>query len=646
MQKSVRFLLELAANKNGRLMNPDGQKQVQSERARLMARAGLAAALTVAGLSYVALEGFFYKLPIHPSNQPRVIWLILYGPIACFVLKNMERIRPYDPELADLAKWILAFSDKLKQVVISRFTTISVFLLTGLIGFCVVWIPQFLIQPLWTDHEHVLVMARLWDLGEFPWTAMRTYQFPGEMEIAWLSAKLFGWGYPPGFFLMDMMIMGTLCITLIYWSARQLGHWRYGVLAVIGLISYESTLPFTGVAQRDAHATELAMLAFCLPGVLQKRRLGDVFSGIAFALGMAIRPHVILFVPMIITGIWWSESTESERLQRETGYFRNILKRVLILSASALIAGLIFFEPVLGQWRTPEFLAALQFPLQQDSAYNRGIFVEWVDAVKTYYVIPRHFWYIIFCIWMVVGSRNKIWKQRGLVLLLIALTGGLYRMVHPVDHGYLKQPLMILECIGLAVLPAWLMIEMKHFQGLTWFAVTGLMLYTGQVESTIYAELSYTPIAYEALLNGTYPPYSPPGCRAGYPNNGNYYHYHWPDWIEADAWLRVESTRETRILNLLSYQPFPSFLGTVDRLPIGRLESLILMNWFTKYDFDSEISKDLENADVGSLVVWDSIRTNPMNIPQLRKSNETIRRLYEKRMDFGEIEFWEKLAPY
>jgi hypothetical protein len=34
-----------------------------------------------------------------------------------------------------------------------------------------------------------------------------------------------------------------------------------------------------------------------------------------------------------------------------------------------------------------------------------------------------------------------------------------------------------------------------------------------------------------------------------------------------------------------------------------------------------------------------------MNIPQLRKSNETIRRLYEKRMDFGEIEFWEKLAP-
>ena len=110
--------------------------------------------------------------------------------------------------------------------------------------------------------------------------------------------------------------------------------------------------------------------------------------------------------------------------------------------------------------------------------------------------------------------------------------------------------------------------------------------------------------------------------------------------------MRVESTRETKILNLLSYQPFPSFLGTVDRLPIGRLESLILMNWFTKYDFDSEISKDLENADVGSLVVWDSIRTNPMNIPQLRKSNETIRRLYEKRMDFGEIEFWEKLAPY
>jgi hypothetical protein len=225
------------------------------------------------------------------------------------------------------------------------------------------------------------------------------------------------------------------------------------------------------------------------------------------------------------------------------------------------------------------------------------------------------------------------------------MTGGVYRMVHPVDHGYLKQPLMILECIGLAVLPAWLMIEMKHFQGLTWFAVTGLMLYIGQVESTIYAELDYTPIAYESLLSGKNPPYSPPGCRAVYPNNGNFYHYHWPDWVQADDWLRVESKRETRILNLLSYQPFPAFLGTVDRLPIGRLESIVLMNWFTKYDFDSEIAKDLENAAVGSLVVWDSVRTNPMNIRQLEKTFGTIGRLYEKRMDFGEIEFWEKLAP-
>jgi hypothetical protein len=70
------------------------------------------------------------------------------------------------------------------------------------------------------------------------------------------------------------------------------------------------------------------------------------------------------------------------------------------------------------------------------------------------------------------------------------------------------------------------------------------------------------------------------------------------------------------------------------------------MNWFTKYDFDTEIAEDLEKAAVGSLVVWDSGRTNPMNIPQLIKTQKTILRLYEKRMDFGEIEFWEKLAPY
>ena len=35
-----------------------------------------------------------------------------------------------------------------------------------------------------------------------------------------------------------------------------------------------------------------------------------------------------------------------------------------------------------------------------------------------------------------------------------------------------------------------------------------------------------------------------------------------------------------------------------------------------------------------------------MNSRQLEKTFDTMGRLYEKRMDFGEIEFWEKLAPY
>jgi hypothetical protein len=628
-------------------MNDEKRNRLKSDRMRLLTRGVLAGLITLGSMLFIAMEGFFYRLPIHPSKQSNVILLMVCGPVTVAVLRRLEQIRKYDSGLADFAKWVLKWTDRFKLLVISQITGFAWVVLLGLIGFCLIWVPEYLVQPLWTDHEHVLVMARLWDLGKFPWTAMHTYQFPGEMEIAWLSAKLFGWGNPKGYFLMDLIIQFVFCLIMMIWAQRQLGHWRYGVFAIAGFILYEATLPFTGIAQRDSHATLFAIMAFCLPGLFQHKKLGDILAGLVIAISVAIRPHSILFMPLILCGIWWSEQTQSSKQSQEKSpEIKAIGKRFLVVLSILAIVGLILFMPIIGLVRTKEFLNALRFPLVQDSNYNRGIFAEWTNAGRDYYRVARHFWFITFSVLMIVSSKSQIWRYRGYVMLIVAISGGLYRMVHPVDHGYLKQPLIILECIGLAVYPAWLVMENSHLPGLTWFSMMGLMIYIGQIDNQFYVEMKYAPIAYESLITGNDLPYSPPGARNAYPNRDVIYHYDWIDWIQAKNWLRIESTKQTKVLNLLTYQPFPPFLATLDRLPIGRLESIVLMNWFTKYDFDSEVVKDLEHAPAGSLVAWDGNRTNVMNYGNLLKTRNTIHQLYSKRAEFGEIEFWEKNAAY
>jgi hypothetical protein len=106
--------------------------------------------------------------------------------------------------------------------------------------------------------------------------------------------------------------------------------------------------------------------------------------------------------------------------------------------------------------------------------------------------------------------------------------------------------------------------------------------------------------------------------------------------------LRENASDSTRILNLLSYHPFPAFVGTVGKLPIGRLESFVMLTWFKRYDFDSEIVRSLESAPSGSIVIWDNERTNPVHIMQIAESARFIRERYVPTARFREIEIWTK----
>lgn len=619
------------------------QPQPKLDWPRLRFRILFASLITVLVLSWVAIEGFLRWLPFHPSNQTIAPWLILIGPLGYLLLRLSIRLRARDSELAQFAETILAICDQTKLFVL-RFSRHGMRLLAVLtIGLCVIWIPEYLVQPLWTDHEHVLIMARFWDKGLFPWTAMMTYQFPGEMEFAWLSARLFGWGNPVGFFLLDMLLKVLLAVILLKWSIRQLGSWHYALLGIIGQLAIELSLPFTNVAQRDTHTVMLAILAITFPGALASQRFATFLSAMAFGFGMAIRPHMIFFLPAVLCGQVWATVTTQGMSQFHRQQWSAVFRSVGLWLGFAALAVPFFLWPILGLKQTPAFLEALRFPFLQDSPYASPPFEDIAYVFRDAYRIPRNFWFFTLSLLMISFPGTARWRYRGMMLVTLGLSGLLYRAIHPVDHGYLRIPMQYLECLGLVIIPAWLVDRSEAIPGLIWLSLAGLTGYIVTVNPVFYVEAGYWPKAVRYLVSGKDPGYSPPGARSAYPVTDWTYHYDWVDWVAASDWLRLETSPETRILNLTSYQPFPPLCGTVDRLPLGRLESIVLMNWFRKYDFEPEMMEQLKNAPAGSLVVWDEYRMNPDNIFRLRNVISTIEKYYQPRVRFGEIEFWEKL---
>ncbi|MFM7132081.1 MAG: hypothetical protein ACKO0V_22250 [bacterium] len=497
-------------------------------------------------------------------------------------------------------------------------------------------------QPLWTDHEHVIIMARLWDKGYFPWTAMRTYQFPGEMQFAWLAAQIGGWGNPVAFYALDLALLFATGMILAFWSGRLFGTWKYAIFAFAGLLAIEISLPFTGTAQRDTHATLITIIAFCLPALSERIKTMTILNAIFFGFALALRPHTILFLPMLFCGflIAFHLKINNQSGNNNFKYYFGILG---IWTISVKLASLLFFSPVIGPVRTREFFSAMQFPLNQTGDYSQPPFAHWLQTYHDAYRVPRHFWFMVMSGVMILSPGNRKWRYYGFLLGFIFITGAIYRAIHPVDHGYLKLPLQFLECIGLIVIPAWLASQQLRMNGLIWFAFCGLTAHIATSSTVLYFEPGYFKPAMKRLINQTEPDYSPPGARAAYPLEDNIYHYNWSDWVQAKSWLALETKPDSHIMNLLTYQPFPPFCATNDRLPIGRLESIVLLNWFRNYDFQPEIIESLKTAPSGSLVIWEADRMNSHNIMQLNKVSEFMSRRFQKRIDFGEIEVWEKL---
>jgi hypothetical protein len=625
-------------------LNPTTTSNATTKARSLLSLFKIAVATTTVITIVVCGEGFFRHYDAHPMNSP-VYWLLAAGPVIDLTVRILGRAGQSNETLAYRASAVRHFGLRSREAILANAHLLRICLLGALAVFGAVWIPEYLVQPIWTDHEHMLVMAQLWNSGEFPWTAMRTYQFPGGMEMAWLSARLFGWGNPVGVYATHLLLMGTVGAVLMKWSKNVLGHWGYGIVGLAALVSVEASLPFTIAAQRDTQTTLILILAMLSPMAFRRRSVGLVASAAAYAFALATRPHGLIFVPLVLCGIFWlrlvgplsPESTEFDE-RYETGFARPI--DVWLIAFFFALA--CFLSPILGPNRTPSFLEAMRFPFSQPGDYSRGAFALWENTVEDMFAYARHILFLVISVSMILVPNRRPWKRTGAVMLLVAFSGGIYRAVHPVDHGYMKVPLQVWECLALSIFFAWVVSKARTEFAFTWFSAFGYLAMFAVPTLPLYVNLQEWRDSVTRLVNETPMPNAPPGASHAYPREPNRYHYGWSDWMHATAWLRAETDRDTRILNLLSFQPYPAFLGTLGRMPLGRLESLVMLNWFEKYDFDTEIIESLRQAPSGSLVIWDSDRTNSDNRAQIARSSVVIRELFREKARFGEIEIWQK----
>ncbi len=600
--------------------------------------------IAVSVLILLTLDAYFWSSPVHPVNSP-IEWLFINVILADGAVLMIGRYGLKSRLSRKFSTFVRRASRITRRFLFERRTMIARSIPWALFAFAVLWVPEYLVQPLWTDHEHMLVMAHFWDRGDFPWSAMRTYQFPGGMETAWLAARLFGWDEPRGFFAMNLGLIGLAGITMVAWSRRNLGFMAYGFLGFLALTFVEAAQPFTGVAQRDSQSTWLAMTAVLAPSAFRSRNVGLLLSASSLALAVAIRPHALIFVPIVICSILQDRISE-EKFERNR--FRGMLadairSKALCLWLFCFIAGsVIFLSPILGIHRSSAFLEALRFPLTQPGDYSRGAFAFWSFVLEDSLSRQRNLLFLLFCIAMIVVEKAPKWRCLAIGLLAIFACVVIYRAAHPVDHGYMKLPMQFWTCLGVMVFPAWLISKFRSIPTFSWISFLGGVAILSMTPTPLFVSFEDWPAAVRDLAGIRPLEHSPPGAQYAYPPPPVEYHYTWTDTKAAERWINENSSDSTRILNLLSYHPYPAFLGTLGKLPIGRLESFVMLSWFKRYDFDSEILESLESAPRGSLVIWDNERTNPVHHKQIGKSTRFIRDRFVPAARFREIEIWIK----
>jgi hypothetical protein len=481
------------------------------------------------------------------------------------------------------------------------------------------WVPQYLTWPWWADHDVFATMARSWDAGLLPYRDTLCNNFPGTIYLFWGLGRAFGWGNTAAFYAFDAALVVGFAGLTVAWSVRRFGLALPGLVGAGAFLSYFLGLDFSQAAQRDGQATILAVGALLIvqgwPG-----RAGRLASASAMAIGLAIRPQVVLLLPA-----FWPALIEDRTRPRGA-----IVEWHLALAAFSILA----FLPLAMAGVLGDFVRSLRL-VSYGGAYNRVDlgefilrFVAELDPPR-FSIVPA----AILVGYRTLGDSNK--DRRLVASWGLAMLGILfYSPASPGIQQYLDQPRWIVWSVHVAILtriilgavdlsPAWRLLLVTLVIGL------GLQL------RPKYAAPERSFAAIGVLRTGEPPVEWPSGYT--HPHFRLIRLYPWDNYRSALAYLRTSTGPRTRVANILIGVAVTGPLGRISALPA---ESATWLRIVRPEDEPRFITALEQTPD--SVVVWnpDGLDAGlPNNTPAL---SATIRRLYARRAKFGDIEVWDR----
>jgi hypothetical protein len=415
--------------------------------------------------------------------------------------------------------------------------------------------------------------------------------------------------------------------------------------AYVVFLSYYLDQHFEVVAERDWHAALGATLGLLVLEGWPGRR-GRWLSAFLVAAASTIRPHVVLFLPALAYAAATApaESDAGAEPGAQGRFAEDSARRLLEWGFAFGLFVAAGFAPLVVAGVLDDLIRNLRI-VSYGGPYSTFTAARALSILSEEIRHPATAALLIALAFMSLRSPGDL---RGPARAwLVAMLGALaYRPMHPMDHGYLKAPLVLVSSTAWAIPIAGCLRFASdgparlHRSFLALCAIAFLLIEILPGRSPYNCIVSASLEAIRAAATSSSPP-MPPGAWAWF-DTTKQPHYTWEGYSALLRYLRETTGPDTLVANALNNPPFPCVNGPTGRRSPFRVETGVAWMWLVRQDLDEEFARDLEDAGKDSVVVWSPGEIGGQRRIPLPRLARVIRDEYEPEARFGKVEVWRR----
>ncbi len=519
---------------------------------------------------------------------------------------------------------------RVERILAWALTALAAVLISG-------WGANLLSWPWWPDLDTFADLAQGWAEGDPPYKAVAAHSFPGQIYLFAVLGWVFGWGRTWPIYAVDVATLVALGVALARWSRSLSGSTVPGLVGFLAFASYYLGLGYAMVAQRDWQAAVLGSLAVLAiqarPGVRS-----TVVSAGLFAAGLAIRPHIVLWLPGILSAL--REPREPDQAGPDALAWLG--RSGLWALAATAFAGLLLVPLVLNDMLGP--LAANLRRLAAPSAYGGSAGPwKWLANMAGQALEFRTLGVAAGILALRAGG-DRVGRAAGTWLVVLACVWW-YSPISPAPHEYLSIPLRLVSAVGLTALLCLAYVRYRDRAPGLVLALTFAALAVAIDGRPAHCLFRPAVDGLRSLAAGGDPAQTP----SGYQSIGQFFaNYPWPDVLALRSEIKA-TPPGTRVANLL-FRPI-ALNGATGRRSLLRNESGFYFSRLTRGAYRDELvrkqSAELASARPGDVVAWIPSEWDGAGLdPSLAPIRDAVRQHFSFRAKAGGFEVWgRKTSP-